>query len=287
MRRASAGTSRACSVQTKSASCCSMCSRRGSVRAGRHGHAGLALDPARQLADAGAGPGRQRGARHSCCPRPDSGIGSCASRDKSSAMPMSLSISSSLKGSSKLRLSTCCAMWFLVIHEPPRPISRSCPARARRRRTRREPRRRRNRRAPRRDHETHPHRLAPHRRAHRRVQPGRAARVPPRPHPAYATLGKAGFALVELADQVDLAKLEQRSHAALGCRSPAPSFSAVWVSPNWPPTKRRRFPAELSRLAQLLAAIHATLAYCYAAEKDWKQMDRELGEPYASGPLTS
>lgn len=93
---------------------------------------------------------------------------------------------------------------------------------------------------------------------------------------AHAVLGKSGFALVEL-ERCDAAKFEPASHAALVPLARAFVFSRLGFTA-LAGREASKTSGDTESGRQLLAAIHATLAYCHAAEKDWRQMDRELGE---------
>ncbi len=93
---------------------------------------------------------------------------------------------------------------------------------------------------------------------------------------AHAVLGKSGFALVEL-ERCDAAKFEPASHAALVPLARAFVFSRLGFTA-LAGREASKISGDTESGRQLLAAIHATLAYCHAAEKDWRQMDRELGE---------
>ncbi len=91
---------------------------------------------------------------------------------------------------------------------------------------------------------------------------------------AFAVLGKTGFALVEL-ERVDPARLDRPEHAAL-----LPLARAIVLSragfPELATREATRLSGDTEQGRQLLAAIHALLAYGYAEERNWKQMDREL-----------
>ena len=92
----------------------------------------------------------------------------------------------------------------------------------------------------------------------------------------YAVLGKTGFALVEL-ERAEGAKSEQPAHAELIPLARAFVFSRLGFT-ELAAREAARISGDTEAGRQLLAAIHATLAYCYASEKDWRQMDRELGK---------
>ncbi len=91
---------------------------------------------------------------------------------------------------------------------------------------------------------------------------------------AYTVLGKTGFAFVEL-DRVDRATFAQPTHAALVPLARAFALSRVGFT-QLAALEASKLSGDTEQGRQLLAAIHAVLAYCHAAEKDWKQMDREL-----------
>lgn len=92
---------------------------------------------------------------------------------------------------------------------------------------------------------------------------------------AYALLGKTGFALVEL-ERANSAKFTEPAHAAL-----VPLGRAVVLSRlgfiELAGIEAGRISGEAEAGRQVLAVTHAVLAYLYADQKDWKQMDRELG----------
>ncbi len=91
---------------------------------------------------------------------------------------------------------------------------------------------------------------------------------------AFAALGKPGFALVEL-ERVNPARLGRAEQAAF-----LPLARAIVLSRAGFTELATREASQLSgdteQGRQLLAAIHALLAYGYAEERNWKQMDREL-----------
>jgi len=90
----------------------------------------------------------------------------------------------------------------------------------------------------------------------------------------YAVLGQAGFALVEL-DRVDPTNLGEPGYAAL-----VPLTRAIVLSRlgclELAAREATVDSGDSVQGRQLLAAIHALLAYGYATEKDWNRMDREL-----------
>ncbi|MFT3829306.1 MAG: hypothetical protein QM691_06310 [Opitutaceae bacterium] len=92
----------------------------------------------------------------------------------------------------------------------------------------------------------------------------------------YGALGKCDLALVELEraegavfDRPELAPLVPLARALVLSRLGFTELAAGESS---------RVSGSNTQGRQLLAAIHAVLAYAYGAEKDWVQMDRELGE---------
>jgi tetratricopeptide (TPR) repeat protein len=92
----------------------------------------------------------------------------------------------------------------------------------------------------------------------------------------YGVIGRNGFALVELEraetarfDRAELAPLVPLARALVLSRLGFTELAAREAS---------RLTGDTEQGRQLLAATHVTLAYCYGAKKDWKQMDRELGE---------
>ncbi len=99
---------------------------------------------------------------------------------------------------------------------------------------------------------------------------------------AYAALGKGGFALVEL-ERVDPAKLGNPEHAALVPLARAFTFSRFGFI-ELAAREASLISGDTETGRQLLAATHAVVAYLYGAEKDWKQMDRELGQAVRAWP---
>ncbi|HLP09240.1 MAG TPA: hypothetical protein VK178_13830 [Opitutaceae bacterium] len=93
---------------------------------------------------------------------------------------------------------------------------------------------------------------------------------------AYTMLGKGGFALVEF-ERAEGARFDRPELATLVPLARALTFSRLGCT-ELAAREASRISGDDERGRQLLAVIHAALAYCHAAEKDWKQMDRELGE---------
>ncbi len=92
----------------------------------------------------------------------------------------------------------------------------------------------------------------------------------------YGALGKCDLALVELEraegaafDHVELAPLVPLARALVLSRLGFTELAAGESS---------RVSGDTEQGRQLLAALHAVLAYGYGAEKDWVQMDRELAQ---------
>jgi tetratricopeptide (TPR) repeat protein len=92
----------------------------------------------------------------------------------------------------------------------------------------------------------------------------------------YTALGETGFALVEL-DRVDPSRLSEPEQAALVPLARAFVFSRLGFT-ELAAHEAAHISGDDEAGRQMLAAVHAVLAYNYAAEKDWKQMDRELAQ---------
>ncbi|HLP03671.1 MAG TPA: hypothetical protein VK163_16710, partial [Opitutaceae bacterium] len=93
---------------------------------------------------------------------------------------------------------------------------------------------------------------------------------------AYAALGKGGFALVEL-ERAEVAPFDRPELAPLVPLARALTFSRLGFT-ELAAREAAKLSGDDEHGRQLLAVVHAALAYGYASEKDWKQMDRELGE---------
>ena len=93
---------------------------------------------------------------------------------------------------------------------------------------------------------------------------------------AYGALGKSGFALVEL-DRAAAGQFSEPEYAEIVPLVRALVYSRLGFT-ELATREIARLGGDTEQGRQLLALGHLTIAYLHSREKDWKQVDRSLGE---------